>query len=154
MIKLIPMTQPEFEKFLDHSIPDYAAENVKAGYWSQEESLEKSREQFNQLLPQGLQSENHHLFSVYEEDASIGFIWLRANINRPTKDGFIFQLWLDEKVRGKGYGKQAMLLLEEKARELGLRSIGLHVFASNSVARGLYEKLGYEVSSLNMTKSI
>jgi ribosomal protein S18 acetylase RimI-like enzyme len=61
---------------------------------------------------------------------------------------------IDEKSRGKGYGKQIMLLLEEKARELGLKSLALHVFGSNQVARGLYEKLGYEVSSLNVTKPL
>ena len=41
---LIPMTQPEFEIFLARAIPDYAADNVRAGYWSESEALEKSRE--------------------------------------------------------------------------------------------------------------
>jgi RimJ/RimL family protein N-acetyltransferase len=59
-----------------------------------------------------------------------------------------------EKFRGKGYGKKARLLIEEKARELGLESLGLHVFAENKVARNLYESVGYEVSSLNMTKKL
>jgi len=57
-------------------------------------------------------------------------------------------------LRGKGYGKQTMLLIEEKARELGLKSIGLHVFGVNTVARNLYEGLGYEISSLNMQKQL
>ena len=61
---------------------------------------------------------------------------------------------MDEKFRGKGYGKQAMLLIEEQASELGLKSLGLHVFAVNTVARNLYESVGYEASSLNMTKKL
>ena len=79
---------------------------------------------------------------------------MRANTDRPIKSGFIFDIRIDEKFRGKGYGKQAMSLIEEKARELGLKSIGLHVFAVNNVARNLYESVGYEVSSLNMTKKL
>jgi ribosomal protein S18 acetylase RimI-like enzyme len=59
---------------------------------------------------------------------------------------------VDEKYRGRGYGKQAMLLIEEKARELGLKSIGLHVFGVNQAARNLYEAVGYEITSLNMKK--
>ena len=59
-----------------------------------------------------------------------------------------------EAQRGKGYGKQLMLLIEEKARELGLKSLGLHVFAYNDVALKLYETVGYEVSSLNMRKNL
>lgn len=148
------MTQTEFDAFLEQVIPDYAADNVKAGYWSEEEALEKSRSEFMRLLPQGLQSENHYLYTLYDEDQAVGRIWMRANFDRPTKSGFVFELWVDEQFRGKGYGKQAMLLLEEKAREMGLKSIGLHVFGYNTVARSLYEKLGYEVSSLNMSKNL
>jgi RimJ/RimL family protein N-acetyltransferase len=47
-----------------------------------------------------------------------------------------------------------MLAIEEKARELGLQSIELHVFAHNAVAMALYEKIGYEVKSQNMTKAL
>ncbi len=154
MIKLTPMTQSEFDAFVEMSIPDYAAENVKAGYWSEDEALERSRKEFNQLLPQGLQSENHHLFTVYDGETAVGLIWLRANLDRPLKSGFIFQLWVDEKFRGKGYGRKTMQLIEEKARELGLQKLALHVFAYNSVARSLYESLGYESTSLNMAKSL
>jgi ribosomal protein S18 acetylase RimI-like enzyme len=148
------MTQTEFDAFLERIIPEYAADNVKAGYWDESEALEKSRKETNGLLPQGLQTENHNLYTVYDEDQAVGIVWMRANVNRPTKSGFIFELRVDERFRGKGYGKQAMLLIEEKAREMGLQSIGLHVFAYNDVARSLYEKLGYEASSLNMKKDI
>ena len=154
MSKLIPMTQTEFDAFLERIIPEYAADNVKAGYWDESEALEKSRKETNGLLPQGLQTENHYLYTVYDEDQAVGIVWMRANVNRPTKSGFIFELRVGERFRGKGYGKQAMLLIEEKAREMGLQSIGLHVFAYNDVARSLYEKLGYEASSLNMKKDI
>ena len=84
----------------------------------------------------------------------VGLIWLRANTDRPTPSGFIFGLRIDEKFRGRGYGKQAMLLIEEKAREPGLKSIGLHVFGVNTVAQNLYEGSGYEITSLNMQKPL
>jgi ribosomal protein S18 acetylase RimI-like enzyme len=148
------MTQPEFDAFLAQAIPEYAADNVRAGYWAEAEALEKSHKEFEMLLPQGLQSENHFLFTVYDGEQAVGLIWMRANMDRPTKSGFIFDIRIDEKFRGKGYGKQAMLLIEEKARELGLKSIGLHVFAYNKVAKNLYESIGYEVSSLNMIKQL
>ncbi len=44
--------------------------------------------------------------------------------------------------------------LEVIAKELGMKKIGLHVFGHNKVARGLYEKLGYEITNINMIKSI
>ncbi len=54
MSKLIPMTQAEFEAFLERTIPEYAADHVRAGNWTEEESLERSRKEFEDLLPQGL----------------------------------------------------------------------------------------------------
>jgi ribosomal protein S18 acetylase RimI-like enzyme len=148
------MTQTEFEAFLARAIPEYAEDNVRAGYWSESESLEKSRAAYDRNLPQGVQTENHFLYTVHDGDDAVGMVWMRVDLKSPTKSGFIFELYVDEKFRGRGYGKQAMLLIEEKAREFGLKSMGLHVFAVNAVARNLYESVGYEVSSLNMTKKL
>jgi len=154
MSKLIPMTQPEYTAFLERLIPEYAADNVRAGYWAESEALEKSRKDIENLLPEGLQSKDHYLFTLYDGDQAVGMIWLKANMDRPVKNGFIFDVYIDEQQRGKGYGKQLMLLIEDKARELELKSIGLHVFAYNDVARKLYETVGYEVSSFNMLKTL
>ncbi len=154
MSKLVPMTQAEYEAFLARLIPEYAADNVKAGYWDESEALEKSRKQTESLLPQGLQTKDHYLYTLYDGDEAVGLIWLRADVDQPKKSGFIFDVEIDEKFRGKGYGRQIMLLIEKKARELGLKSIGLHVFGENRVARNLYESIGYEVSSLNMIKKL
>lgn len=148
------MTQPEFDAFLARSIPEYAADNVRAGYWAESEALERSRKEFERFLPQGLQSPDNYLFTVYDDGTPVGVIWMKANLERPIKSGFIFELYIDESQRGKGYGKQAMLLIEEQARALGLESLGLHVFAVNDVARNLYERVGYEVTSLNMAKKL
>ena len=154
MSKLIPMTQPEYEVYLTHLIPDYAADNVRAGYWDESEALEKARQQTESLLPQGLQTKDHYIYTLVDGEQTVGMIWLRAQLDRAVKSGFIFDVMVDEKFRGKGYGRQLMSLIEEKARELDLKSIGLHVFAYNKVAKNLYESLGYEISSLNMIKKL
>lgn len=154
MSKLIPMTQTEYDAFLKRIIPEYADDKVRAGYWAESEALGKSHNEFKGLLPQGLQTKKHYFYTLYDVDQSVGMIWLRANLDHPTQDGFIFELYIDENQRGKGYGRQAMLLIEEKARELGLKSIGLHVFGSNKVARNLYESVGYETTSVNMSKTL
>ena len=154
MVRLVPMTETEFEAHLEKSIPEYAAENVAAGYWSEEEALELSRKAFANLLPQGVKSENNYLFRIQLEEngEKIGMIWMKHEVPRPH--GFIYDFALDETQRGKGYGKQAMLALEEFAKELDLKTIGLHVFANNTAAMKLYKGLGYEVTSQNMTKKL
>lgn len=154
MIRLVPMTKNEFEIYLETAIPDYAAVKVSAGDWSEEEALERSHKSYHGLLPQGVQTEHNYLFCIQieESDEKIGMVWMKHEA--PRTHGFIFDISLDEAQRGKGYGKQAMLALEEKARDLGLETIGLHVFAYNTAAMKLYKGLGYEVTSQNMTKRL
>ena len=154
MIRLVPMTESEFEIYLEKAVPEYANDNVQAGYWSEEEALERSRKAFNNLLPQGVKTENNYLFRVQSEEngEKIGMVWMKHETPRPH--GFIYDIALDESQRGKGYGKQTMLALEEVARELGLETIGLHVFTRNEAAMRLYKGLGYEVTSQNMTKKL
>jgi len=145
------MTQPEFEAFLERSIPEYAAEHVRAGNWLESESLEKSRKKFDELLPQGLNSADNLLYTLYDDDQAVGMIWMKIK-TQPAKNGFIYDVFIEERFRGQGHGKSLMLLLEEKAREMELKSLGLHVFGSNQVARKLYETIGYETTDVMMSK--
>jgi hypothetical protein len=55
-LSLRGMTEEEFQAFLAESVPEYAAEKVKAGNWTPEEALEKSRNEHTRLLPEGLAS--------------------------------------------------------------------------------------------------
>lgn len=154
MLSLVPMTEDEFTAYLEKTVPNYAAENVRAGYWSEDEALERSSKAYQNLLPQGVHTEHNYLFRIQldETGEKIGIIWIKHEA--PRKHGFVFDISMDESQRGKGYGKQAMLALEEYAKSLGLETIGLHVFAHNTTAIKLYAGLGYEVTSQNMVKKL
>jgi hypothetical protein len=45
MVKLVPMTPGEFEGFLEHGIQEYAKDRVRAGFWTETESLARSRKE-------------------------------------------------------------------------------------------------------------
>jgi RimJ/RimL family protein N-acetyltransferase len=67
---------------------------------------------------------------------------------------FIYDIEIYEPFRRRGYASQALLAAEDKARELGLKAIALHVFGYNTGARALYDKLGYRVTDLTMAKDL
>ena len=71
----------------------------------------------------------------------------------PTRPGST-TLTIDEAQRGKGYGKAMMLAAERELVQRGVTKLGLNVFGSNKTAIGLYERLGYEVISQQMTKPL
>ncbi|MEX1071058.1 MAG: hypothetical protein WEC37_00380, partial [Anaerolineales bacterium] len=61
-VHLTPMSKDEFKEYLEHLIPDYARDNVEAGYWDEKEALERSRKSVTDLLPNGVNTPNHHIF--------------------------------------------------------------------------------------------
>lgn len=156
MVRLVPMAEEEFRRFLEHDIREYARAQVLAGEWSLAESLSRSRREHRLLLKDGLKSKFHHLYTIREAegDQAVGVLWFKANLESSKASGFIFDLEIDELFRRRGYARQAMLELEKIARAMGLRQLALHVFAYNTEARALYESLGYTVSSLNLQKAI
>jgi len=154
MVKLIPMTKAEFQAYLEEDIRRYAEANVEAGYWHPSEALEKSRQVHEQLLPDGLATKNQHLFSIVDEasDKKVGILWVNINIEAPIPSAFIYDFLIHEDQRGEGYGTQAMKSLEDWLQQKNIETVSLHIFANNKPALKLYEKTGFEITSLDMRK--
>lgn len=155
MIGIEKMGPDEFKVYLKKLVENYAVENVKSGRWEKENALEKSKREVRSLLNDGLNTKNHELLSLLEKDTGkkIGHLWLHI-FPGMEKKGFIYDFVVDEKFRGKGYGKESLKALEEYASKMGVEELSLHVFAHNTVAVALYKKMGYEITSMNMAKHI
>lgn len=151
MVSLVPMNEAELQAFLDELIPHYAAEKVESGVWREEEALALSREAILRMLPEGLATADHYLYMIEEAGgARIGYIWLYVDPGK--REAFLYEITLYEEWRGRGLGKDTMAALEKKAKELGARAVGLHVFAHNRRALALYEKSGYHATDITMKK--
>lgn len=151
MIKLVLMNSDEYQKYISSAIESYAEEKVLSGNWSQEESISRAEEEYTRLLPKGEKTEGNCLYTILDADKAIGVIWLAQ---KSEKEGFIYDISILEKYRGFGYAKEAMKQIENVGRKLGMNKIGLHVFGHNKVARGLYDKLGYQTTNVLMEKEI
>jgi GNAT superfamily N-acetyltransferase len=79
-------------------------------------------------------------------------LWLDA-FDEPGQ-AWLFELVVDESLRGRGLGRQALRLAEEEARSHGMRRMALNVFGGNVAARSLYRSAGYGESSVHMTKPL
>jgi ribosomal protein S18 acetylase RimI-like enzyme len=155
MVRLEPISEAEFQAFLEPAIAEYAAEHVKGGRWRPEEALEESRKEYIQLLPDGLRSVDQHLFSIKNEAGTqVGMLWFAVRNQGGKRSAFIYDVRIDEAFQRRGYAMQAFQALEILARDMGLTTISLHVFGHNTAARALYEKLGFVTTNLFMTKSL
>jgi len=83
----------------------------------------------------------------------VGFLWI-APQSEGSDAWWVFDIAVEENHRGAGYGRAAMQLAEKAAAEHGASTLGLNVFGYNTVARGLYDSLGYETTAVQMRKAV
>lgn len=157
MVKFVAMDEDDFQAWKTMAVADYFADRVRAGN-DTPDSPDRSRIEFESLLPYGRLTPNNHIYSIVDENDDnhkVGIMWYAVEgHNFPSDTVFLYDIWINESKRGKGYGRAALLLLEERARELGKKRIALHVFAHNERARRLYEELGYKPTNIMMTKDL
>jgi ribosomal protein S18 acetylase RimI-like enzyme len=154
-IALQPMTQAEFDTWLPRVIVEYAHEHVVDGRWSEDEAVEKSRAEHSKLLPQGLATPGHHLWTITRsgDRKAVGLLWVQM-METPRPHVFVYDIEVHPDFRRNGYAEAAMTELELVARRMGAETIRLHVFGHNTAARPLYVKLGYEPTNIVMAKSL
>lgn len=155
-VTLKVMKQEEYRAFRTRLVADYAREKVTAGIWAEEEAQQLSEQAVVALLSDGLNTENHSLFSICEDQtgAQLGELWVHYRTGSRGREAFIYEIIIFEEYQGKGYGKATMQALDEEARKLGAVSIGLHVFAHNERAYQLYLKSGYIATDITMKKKL
>ena len=151
MITFRTMKTEEFPNYHDYFIVDYANEiAANFGY-----SLEKSRaialKELINDLPQNISTPNNFLLCIEESgDDTIGYLWYKFLDNGETV--FILDFVLFDNFRGLGYGKAALIALEEQLFQSGVEQIKLRVAFDNNRALRLYERLGFNITGYNMVK--
>lgn len=154
-MKLIAMSKSEYDHWAPRSRKGYAEDKMRANGYTEEEAHKIAESDFQRLLPEGLETKDHHLFTIKgESDETIGYLWFLVRGAENNRKAFIADIIVEEEFRGQGLGRKAMKLLEDEVRKLGLKEIGLHVFGFNETAIALYSSLGYQTTDLVMAKKL
>lgn len=156
MVNFEQLSEQDFNTYLERLISEYAEDKVKSGNWPPSDALQRSRQAFRDLLPDGVHTSGHSLFAVVDANSGekVGLVWFGRVEQALEPFAFIYEIFINEDMRGRGYGTQTMRLLEEKVAEMGLNRISLHVFGHNQGAFRLYQKLGYEITNISMSKKV
>jgi ribosomal protein S18 acetylase RimI-like enzyme len=155
MVTLVLMTDTEYAVFVSKSIRGYANDKIASGHWSEAEALELARHSFDALLPQGLATPEHYLFTIRGDGAhTVGGLWMALQKRAGKLIAYIYDVYISARHRRRGYGAAAFVALENKARDMGFYGIALHVFGHNSGAQAFYAKLGFMATDINMFKSL
>jgi GNAT superfamily N-acetyltransferase len=145
-IRLVPMTDADFEAYRAVADEDYAQERFASG---SEPTIEESRrvaaEQMVEYLPDGPGTPGQRLWTVHDEAGErAGILWVGFDDHA----GFIYDISLDEDRRGQGLGTQTLRAAAAETAGAGLAVLALNVFGSNEGARRLYSREGYRETEI------
>lgn len=154
----VTLRKPSADEYAEWSVAEtqaYADDIVRSGLMTREAAEEKAQRDTADTLPQGLATPGQLIFRVEADGDPVGWLWLALQSSRTEPGvGFIYDISVDAAFRGRGYGREAMTLAEDEGRRNGLHALALNVFGNNTIARGLYAKLGYRETAVLMRKEL
>ena len=155
-IQLRPMTAPEFDELRSSTIVEYADEQVRAGLVEVRDALETAKGHLDELLPDGLYTNDMHLLTGELPDHRVvGYVWFQIRpLTPPRVSAWLYAIEVLPQLRRKGYGRELLAAVELEVARRGASSLGLHVFANNDVARRLYSSAGFELTAQQMRKTL
>jgi ribosomal protein S18 acetylase RimI-like enzyme len=150
-VTLQPMPPEDIGRWLDQSKADHIADLVDGG--ENPDAARQATEAMSEtLFPGGVPAAGQFVFVVTEDTKTVGSVWIGLGLDGPPDVWWVWAIEIDAEARGHGLGRQALRLAEQFARESGVTRLDLNVFGNNTVARGLYESLGYRISTVHMSK--
>ncbi|MFE4636520.1 GNAT family N-acetyltransferase [Streptomyces sp. NPDC056773] len=144
-----PMTEAEFGTWLAAGREEYAQNWISRGMPA-EAAHTKSANDHAAMLPLGLATPGVSISVLEAAGVPVGSVWVAPS----GGDSYVYDVAVAEEHRGRGYGRDLMLLAERTALAAGHRVLGLHVFTDNVPALRLYESLGYRTTNLNYAKDL
>lgn len=151
-VRLVPLRNDELPEFIERAIYEGTQTLMRS----------KEHEEFSAALaaarhnvgtcfqPAYINKQLVYHIYVPELKTHVGQIWLEQPYHTGQDSTFVAYIFIDEAHRRKGYAKAALLEAEAVTRSLGLKKIELYVFAFNTAAKDLYEKLGYYAKEAKM----
>ncbi len=148
------MRADEFERWLPRLREGYATDIMQNGGASEADARTKAVVDTERLFPNGQPSPDQFVFVIEVDAEPVGELWVAERAGDLGRGLWIYDVHVEKAYRGRGYGKEAILLAEEEARRRGLSRVALNVFGGNAVARGLYQSLGYRETAILMSKNV
>lgn len=152
-VDLVPMTDAEIAELATRQFDAYVADRIASG-----EHPERARQhaawEWNTYFPGKRVAPGHRLYRLVAGGEPVGMLWLGPSAHGQAGAEWVYYVEIAQGRRGQGLGRVAMRLAEQDARAHGAGELGLNVFGGNTVARHLYESVGYRITALNMVKKL
>ena len=155
-VRLRPMTPQEFQEWRTWAIEEYAREDVEHKQVEPGRALDNMSDFLGSVIPRGPRTEGHRM-SIVEDVRSgerVGYTWWAVRDLDAGPAAWIYDVYIDGPMRGRGFGRALMEALETQIRDAGLTRAELHVWVDNEPAVTLYRSLGFVPAGMEMFKQV
>jgi ribosomal protein S18 acetylase RimI-like enzyme len=156
-LRLRPLRADELPAFIEHARAAYVRDLVEQAGLTQAAATKKTADDWPRLFPDGKVAAGNELFAIEDGESAerVGGLWFAERDNDAgEKTLYVYSIEIDPEFRGRGFGREAMQLVEDEARSRGLSQTNLTVLGGNGVARSLYRSLGYVERAVFMSKDL
>ena len=150
MVTLRPVGTAEAAELMPEVEEGYALSMEQYGGFTHDAARSKAARDVAELRD----DETAALYVIEAESERVGHLWVGEREGGGARMLWIYDVFVEEAARGRGFGRDALLLAEEEARRRGLPRMGLNVFGGNEDARRLYHALGYGEVAVVMRKDL
>ncbi len=152
-LRFRPATVAEYLAYRQVTTLDYSEQMTEHAGMTLEIATSKAESDLAELLPASGLLATHRLTVAEEHGERVGIIWVGPS--RGEGGGpWVYFVSVEERHRGRGFGRDLMLEAERAARADGGATLGLNVFGGNAAAIGLYQSLGYHIEAQQMSKTL
>ncbi len=153
-IELVSIATERFPAWLERSREEYTADLIATGE-NPEQARLHATESLSRAFPENAPTADNAVLDLVDESGNaVGYLWVGRDNSDDASSWWVWDVVVYPEHRGKGFGREAMLLAEGYARDRGAQTLGLSVFGFNAAARALYDSLGYETTSVKMRKRL
>ncbi|MBL1102455.1 GNAT family N-acetyltransferase [Streptomyces coffeae] len=155
-VTLRKMTPSEYDVATERREAETARELGR--FMPQELARERARQGTAQFLPDGLETAGHHLVAAENGSGQVvGNAWIGPDPRQAsdtTSSAWLYDINVFAPFQRRGYGSAILAAAEELVAREGKTSLNLNVFGDNEAAIAMYQRNGYDVSSMYLSKSV
>ncbi|QMU69188.1 GNAT family N-acetyltransferase [Streptacidiphilus sp. P02-A3a] len=144
----LPLTDQEFDDWYRAEARRVAESEVGEGL-SPEQARARAERALRQALPYGPRTPFTVVRQLRAAGRAVGSIWLNTRTDstpEAPRPPWVYSVQVEPEHRGHGHGRSLMLLAERECLDVGVRRLGLNVYADNAPANALYRALDYRTT--------
>ena len=138
----LPTVHPrEYLAYRAGAAADYAAQMIELAGMEPAQPTRRPTATWPRCVPLDGPLETHRFTVLEEHGERVGIVWVGPG-RMDGSAAWIYDVAVEERHRGRGFGRALMLEAERASREAGDPKLGLNVFGGNVNAIGLYLEPG------------